>query len=151
MGPLLFLLYINDLPTILDPETTCRLFADDCLIYRSIQTPEDRARLQSDLDKLHQWGETWGLRFNVSKCHMMHLSRSRNSPTRYYSLGGEMISAVSEAKYLGVILSNCFGTRKSPWKPHIIESVAKATQRPLENGDISGRATSRYPQGSRFR
>ena len=38
MVPLLFLLYINDLPSVLDPSTSCRLFADDCLIYRSIKS-----------------------------------------------------------------------------------------------------------------
>ena len=55
MGPLLFLLYINDLPSELSPDTSCRLFADDCLIYRAIRTPKDKADLQSDLDRLHAW------------------------------------------------------------------------------------------------
>ena len=45
---LLFLLYINDLPSVLSPSTCCRLFADDCLIYRSIHYMEDKVILQKD-------------------------------------------------------------------------------------------------------
>ena len=49
MGPLMFLLYINDLPSVLSPSTACRLFADDCLIYISIISNEDQVTLQRDL------------------------------------------------------------------------------------------------------
>ena len=51
MGPLLFLLYINDLPAVLDPSTKCQLLADDCLVYRDIYMiygPEDQIALQHD-------------------------------------------------------------------------------------------------------
>ena len=119
MGPLLFLLFINDMPSVLDPSTCCRLFADDCLIYRSIRNPQDQAIFQSDLNALHNWGETWGLRFNASKCIIMHLDRSKSPPVRFYSLGGVTLISVSEAKYLGVTLSNKYGSRSSQWKTHI--------------------------------
>ena len=74
MGPLLFLLYVNDLPSVLDPATACQLFADDCLIYGSIKSPLDDVALQKNIESLHRWDETWGLKFNVSK-YNMHLSR----------------------------------------------------------------------------
>ena len=80
MGPLLFLLYINDLPSVLDPSTACRLFADDCLVYRSINSLSDQVALQQDLEALHRWGLEWGLKFNVSKCNMMHLNRKVVTP-----------------------------------------------------------------------
>ena len=55
IGPLLFLIFINDLPSILSPFTACRLFADDCLIHRSIHSMEDKVILQKDLDSLFVW------------------------------------------------------------------------------------------------
>ena len=129
MGPLLFLLFINDMPSVLDPSTCCRLFADDCLIYRSIKSSTDQAVFQRDLDALHNWGQTWGLSFNASKCNIMHLARSKSPQVRFYSLGGETLLSVSEAKYLGVTLSNQYGLRNSQWKAHISETATKASQR----------------------
>ena len=129
MGPLLFLAYINDLPSVLDPATACRLFADDCLIYRSIHTTSDQVALQKDLEALFRWGVTWGLKFNVSKCNMMHLARKSVPSTRFYTLGGEVITSVNEAKYLGITFSNNYGTRTSQWRSHIILTASKANQR----------------------
>ena len=98
MGPLLFLLYINDSPSVLNPTTSCRLFADDCLIHRSINSISDQVvLLQNDLKTLHDWGTIWGLKFNVAKCNMMHLSRKVVKPVRFYTLGGEVITSVEEA------------------------------------------------------
>jgi len=75
MGPLLFLLHINDMPSVVDPGTSIRLFADDTLIYRVIHSIEDQVVLQRDLARLEQWANTWGMVFNASKCHIMHISR----------------------------------------------------------------------------
>ena len=54
LGPLLFLVYINDMPRCVHSSNT-RLFADDCLIYKEIRTHQDAADLQSDLDALQRW------------------------------------------------------------------------------------------------
>ena len=61
LGPLLFLLHINDLPS-------GRLFADDCLIYRNIKNTEDQITLQKDLNLLENWGNTWGSTI-FCECH----------------------------------------------------------------------------------
>ena len=71
LGPLLFLLHINDLPDMVHPETRCRLFEDDCLLYRVVDNINDQFLLQQDLKKLEDWEDTWGMRFNATKCHIM--------------------------------------------------------------------------------
>ena len=55
--PLLFLLHINDLPSVVSSKV--RPFADDCLIYRNIKNKEDKIALQKDLNLLENWDNTW--------------------------------------------------------------------------------------------
>ena len=75
LGPLLFLLHINDLPSCVNSKV--RLFADDCLLYREIKINQDQIDMQRDLDALMDWGSTWGMKFNAKKCNIMRVSRSR--------------------------------------------------------------------------
>ncbi len=73
LGPLLFLIYINDLPSVLSADTRVRLFADDCIIYRKIEDESDQTTLQRDLDALHQWSVQWGMPKNVTQCKYQDL------------------------------------------------------------------------------
>jgi len=84
LGPLLFLLHINDMPSVVDPGTTVRLFADDILIYRVINSIEDQVVLQGDLARLEKWAKSWGMVFNASKFYMMHVSRPSSSQEYMY-------------------------------------------------------------------
>ena len=84
LGPLLFLLHINDLPSVVDPGTSVRLFADDALIYRTINSIEDQVVLQQDLNRLESWAKSWGMVFNPSKCYMMQIGRGRNILSHMY-------------------------------------------------------------------
>jgi len=65
LGPLLFLLHINDLPSVITSQI--RLFADDCLIYCPIRSSADCEALQRDLDSLERWSSAWGMKFNTKK------------------------------------------------------------------------------------
>ena len=56
LGPLLFLCHINDLPDAV--KSTVRLFADDCLLYRSIRNMDDHLALERDLQQLETWAKT---------------------------------------------------------------------------------------------
>ena len=99
LGPLLFLLHINDLASVVYSKV--RLFADDCLIYRNIKNKEDQIALQKDLNLLENWGNTWGMRFNAAKCNIMRVSRTRDPNFFNYSLTGQVLEKVMDAKYLG--------------------------------------------------
>ena len=68
LGPLCFLIYINDMGNSISRKTTLRLFADDSLLYRSIKTIDDRKQLQEDLTTLTKWAETWQMTFHPAKC-----------------------------------------------------------------------------------
>ena len=72
LGPLLFLVHINDLPDCTTSKV--RLFADDCLLYRKISSSKDQEELQNDLKKLETWAETWGMKFNAKKCYILSIS-----------------------------------------------------------------------------
>ena len=105
LGPLLFLLHINDLSFYVNSKVC--LFADDCLLYREIKNNQDQIDMQRDLDTLMDWGSTWGMKFNANKCNIMRFSRSRKPLQHFYSLGSEIIQEVSDAKYLGIQINTC--------------------------------------------
>lgn len=83
----------------------CRLFADDSIIYREVRDPEDSNLLQEDLNRLHEWESLWGMSFNPSKCHIMHVTRKKQPVLTNYTLKGEVLSTVETATYLGVDIS----------------------------------------------
>ena len=65
LGPLLFIIFINDIAANIDPATCIHLFADDALLYRRIDTVEDHLKLQADLSSLQTWADQWGMTFNT--------------------------------------------------------------------------------------
>ena len=75
LGPVLFLflIFINDLPDNI--RSSVRLFADDCVLYRNINSLTDCQILQEDLNSLAQWETNWQMKFNVAKCHSMRVTR----------------------------------------------------------------------------
>lgn len=103
LGPLLFLIFINDLSNCVS--SSFRLFADDCVIYRSISSSSDSVALQRDLNLIHSWCCDWLLFLNVSKCSHVSFTRSKQPYVHTYTLGGSPISKSSSYKYLGVHLS----------------------------------------------
>ena len=119
LGPLLFLIYINDLPDSVS-STVC-LFADDCLVYLEVGSIDDQLALQRDLDSLENWAHIWGMKFNPSKCTILTISRSPPLH-KFYSLCGTILQQVSEAKYLGVNIREDLH-----WSKHIQGLASKAS------------------------
>ena len=124
LGPLLFLLYLNDLPSAVDPETKCRLFADDCLLYRSIDSLDDHVQLQRDLDSLQTWANDWGMTFNAKKCYVMSICKSPRKTWYMYQLAGSFLSVVNQEKYLGVLIADSLS-----WEPHMQQVSISANQK----------------------
>ncbi len=100
LGPLLFLLYLNDIASTV--QSTPRLFADDCLLYRQINSPQDAIQLQNDLDNLQVWEQQWSMSFNPDKCEVIRITQKRNIIDTEYTIHGTKLNIVKSAKYLGV-------------------------------------------------
>ena len=107
LGPVLFLIYVNELPTLV--ESHIKLFADDAKMYRAMATPHDAEQLQSDLNALERWSEDWLLKFNPQKCKIMHCG-TLNSNTNYTMKEDSgvqtTLSVTSVEKDLGVYVTN---------------------------------------------
>ena len=127
LGPILFLIFINDLPSC----TTCPvcLFADDSKIYcqipgknnTSLELENAHETLQKDLQELDKWAVKWKMSFNVNKCKIMHLGH--DNPKHEYSLNGTKLAETCEEKDLGVLVDNQLNFTK-----HIKGIVGKANR-----------------------
>ena len=129
LGPILFLIFINDLP--LEVISPLSLFADDSKIFTSILKEGDvnsnnvnigRAALQRDLDITKEWANKWKMEFNVDKCKIMHLGRL--NPKQTYTMGGVDLTVTTEEKDLGVLIDD-----KLDFGKHIKDIVKKANRR----------------------
>ena len=76
IGPILFLIYINDFPE--EIRSTVRLFADDTIMYMTMSGASDAASLQEDLDRLATWENKWIMQFHPQKCSVFRLTRKKS-------------------------------------------------------------------------
>ncbi|MCP4268390.1 MAG: hypothetical protein GY777_22910, partial [Candidatus Brocadiaceae bacterium] len=102
LGPVLFLIYINDL----DNELCCKIskFADDTKIGNNSVTSFQRQQIQNDLDKLTEWAERWQMKFNIERCKMLHIGNKNQHAQNL--MNGIPLKSVDKEKDLGVIISN---------------------------------------------
>ena len=120
MGPILFTIFINDLPDCVS--SCCKIFADDTKIYNDVCKSAD---LQADINKLLDWTSKWNLFFNDSKCKVMHIGK-KNPEITYTMIssdGQTEISTCYEEKDLGVIFDNVLS-----FESHIQSAITKANQ-----------------------
>ena len=121
LGPILFLVFINDLPKAIN--SSCRLFADDTIVYREISSPTDSAALQHNLEALQCWEKRWGMSFNPSKCNTINITRKEDPLVTEYTLKDEPLENVKIASYLGIQIS-----RDLSWHRHVAKVSAKGNK-----------------------
>ena len=119
LGPLLFLLYVNDMPSESDLCTTA-LFADDAKCFKEIRCTNDSIILQTHLDKLHEWSKRWHLCFNINKCKVLSVSRSIKVDYNY-KIDSNPIERIGTFKDLGIIVDKTLS-----WSSHIQAIVNKS-------------------------
>lgn len=105
LGPLLFLIYINDLSNSLI-YSNFLLYADDLKIFSEIKSPLDSSNLQKDIDATLQWSLKNGLDLNIKKCHSMTFSRHSSQFEFLYMIDSQYLSRVDSVKDLGIILDS---------------------------------------------
>ena len=128
LGPILFLIFINDLPTqVISPIS---LFADDSKVFTRIVTkseglkvtdPKGNEVLQEDLKRIQDWAKKWKMEFNVDKCKIMHIGGK--NPKYEYNMNGTKLTETKEEKDLGVII-DC----RLEFDRHIKNIVARANR-----------------------
>lgn len=120
LGPVLFTLFINDLPESVT--SVCKIFADDTKLYNITKNAHV---LQSDIDNLVVWSDTWDLHFNALKCKVMHVGTTNPEQVYQMKAGNDRIDIVKceEEKDLGVTFDKCLKFDK-----HVNAVVSKANK-----------------------
>jgi hypothetical protein len=126
LGPLLFVLYINDLPEALNNPS--KLYADDSKIIARIVDSMSAVLLQQDINAVTEWTRDWLMRLNTSKCKIVHFGGSEDSHATYLiedlSTNCRNVLEKSECERdLGVNVSYDL-----KWRTHINSIVAKANK-----------------------
>nr|VZH99101.1 unnamed protein product [Spirometra erinaceieuropaei] len=100
LGSTLFIIYVNDCVSELNCDVA--MFADDVKLWSVIRTEFDEEHLQADLTRLEKWSQDWLLPFNVTKCNVLRVGRTRSLNRRVYHLNGVPLQEVDAQKDLGV-------------------------------------------------
>ena len=102
LGPLLFLLYINDIADYFTNNVCIKLFADDIKIYFEIVNESDPAIFQNSINYIHDWAETWQLQLALNKCHHLRISLNKLDSNTIYHLNNSPLNTVDVCRDLGV-------------------------------------------------
>ena len=101
LGPILFLVYINDLEE--GVIGSILKFADDTKLFRKTKEIGDNFFLQDDIDKIVRWSEKWQMLFNFGKCKCLHTGPGNTDMN--YEMEGTILSKTVKEKDLGVSMN----------------------------------------------
>ena len=125
LGPLLFLLYINDLPSVV--QSYIKIFADDTKLFGAIKDEYDSEVLQNDLHLPDEWSTTWQINFNITKCKVLHLGKKNQQEICWMHEHDKTILSsmenVTEHPDLGVLMDTSLSFNK-----HISSIILKANK-----------------------
>lgn len=125
LGPLLFLIYINDITD--EITSNIYLYADDTKLYRTIQGPEDIKTLQKDINKLEKWSTKWKLEFHPGKCTHITFAPGNIIDQHKYTLTVNQIEhtieSKDETKDIGILVDN-----KLTFEDHIKTKIKQANK-----------------------
>jgi len=124
LGPLLFIIFINDLPEVCGEVSNIFLYADDAKLFKHIQTPEDRSSLQNMLNNVQLWIDKWQLSLNFNKCVSVSYGRHIDNSHSYllHRHGSDMVIQKQDSfKDLGVTFQADLS-----FKNHIADKINKA-------------------------
>ena len=119
LGPLLFSIFINDLPDSI--KNHCMMFADDTKIFGN-----PGSSLQLDINRADEWAQKWKMKFNVNKCKVLHFNKGENNQYDYYMVDQHTMckmTATPQEKDIGVIFDN-----NLQFNSHITTTVNKCQQ-----------------------
>ncbi len=122
LGPLLFLIYINDLPTIFT-SSSCALLADDLKLYKKITTEQDCHEMQKDIDALSNWCDSNSLSLNIPTCFTLTTTIKPNPTTFNYTIRDATVTKVDVKSDLGVTFDS-----KQSYKHHFDVTTRKCYQ-----------------------
>ena len=128
LGPVLFAMYINDLPEEVGFDCLTYMFADDTKLYRMVETQYDQLKLQEGLDRFQIWASKWLMEANISKCKSLSIGEPTTTSSHTYHMtdaDGEkrMLEVGVNEKDIGVVIDP-----KLNFELHIAEKVNKANR-----------------------
>ena len=118
LGPLLFLVYVNDIFPFLN-YSSLFMFADNSPCLKLIRTLQDSQLLQANLDEIDNWCTTWYMRLKPSKCAFMRFGADVDTPP--YTVCQTTIPQCTERRDLGILINSSLS-----WTSHISSILAKA-------------------------
>jgi hypothetical protein len=126
LGPLLFVIFINDMPEV--TQNLCELFADDSKILAQIKNPNDQLLVQKDLDSLVKWSQDWNMLFNNKKCKVMNFGAGKNSAFNSFEYSMDdgsgdrhILEKTKVERDLGIYISDDL-----KWKENALRAASKA-------------------------